>query len=77
MLMASVAYTLLRVVRHERQTSLAASPGCWHACPVGVSAVLTLAPGSSPWRPQSAHGGTPAYVTDGDGRAGIRRARSA
>ncbi len=46
------------------------SLGCWHAYPVGVSAALTLAPGSSPWRLQSAHGGTPAYVTDGDGRAG-------
>ena len=31
----------------------------WHAYPVGVSAVLTLAPRSSPWRLQSAHGGTP------------------
>ena len=68
---------MLRVVRHERRTSLTASLGCWHADPVGVSAVLTLAPGSSPWRLQSAHGGTPAYVTDGDGRAGMRRARSA
>ncbi len=67
----------IRVVRHERRTSLTASPGCWHAYPVRVSAVLTLAPGSSPWRLQSAHGGTPAYVTDGDGRAGMRRARSA
>ena len=64
-------------VRHERRTSLTASLGCWHAYPVDVSAVLTLAPGSSPWRLQSAHGGTPAYVTDGDGRAGMRRARSA
>ena len=67
----------IRVVRHERRTSLTASPGCWHAYPVGVSAVLTRAPGSSPWRLQSAHGGTPAYVTDGDGRAGMRCARSA
>ena len=71
------ASRVLRVVRHERRTSLTASPGCWHAYPVGVSAVLTLAPGSSPWRLQSAHGSTPAYVTDGDGRAGMRRARSA
>ena len=67
----------LRVIRHERRTSLTATLGCWHAYPVDVSAVLTLAPGSSPWRLQSAHGGTPAYVTDGDGRAGMRRARSA
>ena len=71
------ASPVLHVVRHERRTSLAASPGCWHAYPVGVSAVLTLAPGSSPWRLQSAHGGTPTYVTDGDSRAGMRRARSA
>jgi hypothetical protein len=71
------ASRVLRVVRHERRTSLTASLGCWHAYPVGVSAMLTLAPGSSPWRLQSAHGGTPAYVTDGDGRAGMRRARSA
>jgi len=55
-------------VRHERRTSLTASLGCWHAYPVDVSAVLTLAPGSSPWRLQSAHDGTRAYVTDGDGR---------
>jgi hypothetical protein len=41
-------------VRHERRTSLTASPGCWHAYPACVSAVLTLAPGSSPWRLQSA-----------------------
>jgi hypothetical protein len=64
-------------VRDERRTSLTASLRCWHAYPVGVSAMLTLAPGSSPWRLQSAHGRTPAYVTDGDGRAGMRRARSA
>ena len=43
-----------RVVRHERRTSLTASLRCWHAYPVGVFAVLTLAPGSSPWRLQSA-----------------------
>jgi len=65
------ASRVLRVVRHERRTSLTASPGYWHAYPVSVSAVLTLAPGSSPWRLQSAHGGTSAYVTDGDGRAGM------
>ena len=66
-----LASRVLRVVRHERRTSLTTSLGCWHAYAVGVSAVLTLAPGSSPWRLQSAHGGTPAYVTDGDGRAGM------
>jgi hypothetical protein len=42
----------MRVVRHERRTSLTASLSCWHAYPVGVSAVLTLTPGSSPWRLQ-------------------------
>src|SRR5208283_435547 len=67
----------IRVVRPERRTSLTASLRCWHAYPVGVCAVLTLAPGSSPWRLQSAHAGPPAYVTDGDGGAGIRHARSA
>ena len=41
-------------VRDERRTALTASLRCWHAYPVGVSAVLTLAPGSSPWRLQSA-----------------------
>ena len=66
-----LASRVLRVVRHERRTSLTTSLGCWHTYPVGVSAMLTLAPGSSPWRLQSAHGGTPAYVTDGDGRAGM------
>ena len=39
--------------------------------------MLTPAPGCSPWQLQSAHGGTPPCVTDGDGRAGIQRARSA
>ena len=43
------------VVRHERLTTLAASVDCSHA-PLGVSAVLALAPGRSPWRLQSAHG---------------------
>jgi len=28
-------------VRHERRTSLTASLRCWHAYPVGVSAVLS------------------------------------
>ena len=72
-----LASQVLRVVRHQRRTPLTASLGCWHTYPVGVSAMLTLAPGSSPWPLQPAHGGTPAYVTDGDGRAGIRCARSA
>jgi hypothetical protein len=56
--------------RHSRRAPVAGLP------PVGVSAVLTLAPGSSPWRLQPAHAATPAYVTDGDGKAGMRRARS-
>jgi hypothetical protein len=36
------ASRVLRVARYERRTSLTASLGCWHAYPVGVSAVLTL-----------------------------------
>ena len=71
------ASRVLRVVRRERRTSLTASPRLLACLSSGVSAVLTLAPGSSPWRLQSAHGGTPAYITDGDGRAGMWRARSA
>ena len=35
------ACQVLRVVRHERRTSLTASLGSWHAYPVSVSAVLT------------------------------------
>ena len=42
--------------RHERLTILAASVGCWLTRPLGVSAVLTLAPRCSPWRLQAAHG---------------------
>ena len=40
--------SVLRVVCHERLATLTASPSCWHTGPVGVSAVLTLAPGCSP-----------------------------
>jgi hypothetical protein len=40
------ASRVLRVVRHQRRTSLTASPGCWHAYPVGVSAVLTPGTGT-------------------------------
>jgi hypothetical protein len=36
--------------------SLRASLGCRHACPAGISAVLSLAPGYSRRRLQSAHG---------------------
>jgi hypothetical protein len=56
----------------ERLTTLAASVGCWHAGPVGVSAVLMLAPGCSPWRLQAAHG-CPGSLTDGGGRPEIWR----
>jgi len=42
--------------RHQRLTTLAASAGCWHTRPLGVSAVLKLAPRCSPWRLQAAHG---------------------
>ena len=41
-----------------------------HARPLGVSAVLTLAPGCSPWRTRSALG-YPIRVTDGGGRVEI------
>ena len=50
------ASQVLRVVRHERRTSLTASLGCWHAYPVGVYAVhpgtgiLTLAASAGAWR---------------------------
>jgi hypothetical protein len=44
---------LLRVVRHERLTTLAASVRCWHARPLGRLRVLKLAPRCSPWRLQS------------------------
>ena len=37
------AFRVFRVQR-ERRTSLTASLGCWHAYPVGVSGMLTLAP---------------------------------
>ncbi len=49
----------------------------WHTCPVVASAVLTLAPGCSPWRLRSGAWRYPAHVTDGDSGAGIGRARSA
>jgi hypothetical protein len=39
-----------------RLTTLAASVSCWHARPLGVAVVLTLAPGCPPGRLQSAHG---------------------
>ena len=41
---------VLHVLRHECRTSLSANCGRWHAPPVSVSAMLTLAPGCSPWR---------------------------
>ncbi len=37
-------------IRRECRTSLPANCGCWHAPPMSVSAMLTLAPGYSPWR---------------------------
>jgi hypothetical protein len=36
---------MLRVVRHERVTTLAADVGCSHAPPLNVSAMLTEADG--------------------------------
>lgn len=58
--------------RHQRLTTLAASAGCWHAGPLGVSSVLTLAPRYSPWRLTA----TPARVTNGSGRPETWRAIS-
>jgi hypothetical protein len=58
--------------RHSRRASAAGMPIQW------------ASPPCSPWHrdphlgsSSPAHGGTPAYVTDGDGRAWMRRARSA
>ena len=45
---------LLSVLRREHRTSLTANLGCWHALPMSISAMLTLAPGCSPWRLRSA-----------------------
>ena len=45
---ASREADVTRVVRHERPTTLAVSVGGRHARSLGVSAVLTLAPGCSP-----------------------------
>src|SRR5271165_58484 len=39
-----------RTALRATSATLAASGRCWHARPLGVSAVLTLAPGRSPWR---------------------------
>lgn len=41
--------------RHQRLTTLAASAGCWYTRPLGVSAVLTLAPMLA-MAAQAAHG---------------------
>ncbi len=64
-------------VCHERLATLTASPNCWDAGPVGVSAMLTLAPGCSPSRLQWAHSSTQASFTDSGGGAGTLCARSA
>ena len=48
----------------------------WHTCPVVTHRRAHLGTRWSPWRPRSARGGTRAHVTDGDGGARIRRARS-
>ena len=60
--------------RHQRLTTLAASAGCWHARPLGVSsAAPTLAPRYSPWGLTA----IPARVTNGSGRPETCRAISA
>ena len=65
---------VLRVIRRECRTSLSANRGCWyalanerlrHAHP-GAGMLIAAAP--------SGTGGTPAAVTDGGGRADMRRA---
>ena len=71
------ASRVLRVVRHERgrhsrRASIADMPIQWASPPCSPWHRNPHLGGSSP-----AHSGTPAYVTDGDGRAGMRRARSA
>ena len=68
------ALSVLPVVRCERRTSLTANAGCWHARPMGIHATLMLAPGCSPWRPQSEPTTSPDAVTDGGGGADMRRA---
>jgi hypothetical protein len=40
-----LAGNLLRVIRHERLVTLAASVRCWRARPTGLSATLALGPG--------------------------------
>src|SRR6266702_3465743 len=65
-----------RVVRHNRRTSLTASTVARMPVHWGLrrahpgTGMLTLAAPADPWR-------YPAHVTDGDGAAGIRSARSA
>ena len=49
---------------------------CRNAPPMGVSAMLTLAPGQLTVAAPSSRGGTPAAVTDGGGGADMRRASS-
>jgi hypothetical protein len=51
-----ISWHLSRVTRHERLTTLATSTGCRLTHPLGVSAMLTLAPRYSPWRLQTVHG---------------------
>ena len=51
-----LSWHLLRVTRHERLTTLAASVGCRLTRPLGVSATLMPAPRYSPWRLQMVHG---------------------
>jgi hypothetical protein len=69
------AISLLRLVRCERQTSLTANASYWHAQPMGIHATPMLAPGCSPWRPQSEpKASSPDAVTDGGGGAEKRRA---
>ena len=65
------------VARYERRTSLPANAVCWHADQWASAATSMLAPGSSPWRPQSEPTASRDVVTDGGGGADMRRASTA
>lgn len=66
---------MLRVARHERQTSPTATPACRFAWPTGVSAMLAPS-GMFTVAFQSERGTPPLAITDGGDGAGTRRARS-
>ena len=75
---ASHVFSLVRIVRHEAPFGRHWRPARfrWHTCPVVTHRRAHLGTRWSPWRLRSAHGGTRVHVTDGDGGARIRHARS-